>query len=186
MRTVFALILFLKGNMLTITVDRHDLLLLSELQRDGQATNSALGEKIHLSTSQVSRRVQRLQEAHVIDHYAAILDPAAVGLGLMVFTLVTLDRHGPDTAERFEREVARLPQVLECFSVTGEADYIVRIVTPDLASFADFMSSHLLRLPGVTNVKSNITLQKVKQTQVLPLDHVMQPTQSRQRIRYGK
>ena len=172
--------------MSTITVDRHDLQLLAALQRDGQATNGALGEAIHLSASQVSGRVQRLQEAGVIDHYAAILDPAAVGLGLMVFTLVTLDRHGTDTAEKFEREIARLPQVLECFSVTGEADYIVRIVTPDLASFSDFMTRHLLRLPGVTNVKSNITLQKVKQTQVLPLDHVTQPTPSRQRIRYGR
>lgn len=168
-----------------ITVDRYDLQLLAELQRDSHATNSALGEKIHLSSSQVSRRVQRLQEAKVIDHYAAILDPAAVGLHVMAFTQITLDRQGADSGEQFEREVAQLPQVLECYSLAGAADYILRIVTPDLASFAEFMNKRLLRLSGVTNVRSNITLHKVKQTHILPLDHVMQPTESKQRIQFA-
>lgn len=169
-----------------ITVDRFDLQLLAELQRDGHATNSTLGEKIHLSPSQVSRRVQRLQEAKVIDHYAAILDPAAVGLHLMAFTQVTLDRQGANSGEQFEREVAQLPQVLECYSLAGAADYILRIVTPDLASFSEFMNKRLLRLSGVTNIRSNITLHKVKQTHVLPLDHVMQPTESKQRIQFAQ
>ena len=172
--------------MAAITVDRYDLQLLEELQRDGHATNSTLGEKVHLSTSQVSRRVQRLQEAKVIDHYAAILDPAAVGLHVVAFTQVSLDRQGAKSGEQFEREVARLPQVLECFSLAGEADYILRIVTPDLASFSEFMNKHLLRLSGVINVKSNITLHKVKQTHILPLDHVMQPTENKQRIQYAQ
>ena len=95
-----------------ISVDRFDLQLLAELQRDGHATNSALGEKIHLSTSQVSRRIQRLQEAHVIDHFAAILDPAAVGLDVVAFTQITLDRQGTTSADKFEREIEKLPQVL--------------------------------------------------------------------------
>lgn len=172
--------------MSAITVDRYDLQLLAELQRDGHATNSALGEKIHLSTSQVSRRVQRLQEAKIIDHYAAILDPAAVGLHVVAFSQVTLDRQGANSGGKFEREIERLPQVLECFSLAGEADYILRIVTPDLASFSEFMNRHLLRLPGVTNVKSNITLHKVKHTHILPLDHVMQPMESKQRIQYSQ
>jgi Lrp/AsnC family transcriptional regulator, leucine-responsive regulatory protein len=170
--------------MSAITVDRYDLRLLDELQRDGHATNSALGEKIHLSTSQVSRRVQRLQEANVIDHYAAILDPAAVGLHVVAFTQVTLDRQGANSGDKFEREVARLPQVLECFSLAGEADYMLRIVTPDLASFSEFMNKHLLRLSGVTNVKSNVALRKIKQTHILPLDHIAQPMETRQRIEY--
>lgn len=168
----------------TITVDRYDLRLLAELQRDGHATNSALGEQVHLSSSQVSRRVQRLQEAKVIDHYAAILDPAAVGLHVVAFTLVTLDRQGANSGEKFEREVAQLPQVLECFSLAGEADYILRVVTPDLASFSEFMNMRLLRISGVTTVRSNITLNKVKQTHILPLDHVMRPLESKQRIQF--
>lgn len=168
----------------TISVDRFDLQLLAELQVDGHATNSVLGEKVHLSSSQVSRRVQRLQEAKVIDHYAAILDPAAVGLHVVAFTQVTLDRQGSNSGEKFEREVAQLAQVLECFALAGEADYILRIVTPDLASFSEFMNKRLLRIPGVTTVRSNITLHKVKQTHILPLDHVMRPMESQQRIQY--
>jgi len=169
-----------------ISVDRHDLELLHALQRDGHATNSALGEQVHLSTSQVSRRVQRLEEAGVIDHYAAILDPAAIGLGVMAFTMISLDRHGSASAEKFEAAIALLPQVLECHAVTGEADYMVRIVTPDLASFSEFMTQHLLRLPGVNSVKSSIALQQIKHTHVLPLEHVTEPSTPRQRIRFEK
>src|SRR5918911_5020191 len=117
--------------MITITVDRFDLQLLAELQRDGQATNSALGEKIHLSTSQVSRRILRLQEARVIDHYCAIIDPVAVGLDVMAFTEVSLDRQSSMSSEKFEREIEKLPQILECYALAGQADYLLRIVAPD-------------------------------------------------------
>ncbi len=178
--------------MTNITVDRHDLELLAELQRDGRTTNAALGEMIHLSTSQVSRRVQRLEEAGVIDHYAAVIDPAVVGLGVMAFTLVVLERHGGTPADKgdthgakFERAIADLPEVLECYSVAGEADYVLRIVAYDLAALSEFMTKHLLRLPGVSTVKSTISLQKVKQSGVLPLDHIIQPRQTKQRIRFS-
>jgi Lrp/AsnC family transcriptional regulator, leucine-responsive regulatory protein len=168
-----------------ISVDRFDIQLLEELQRNGHATNSELGEKIHLSASQVSRRVQRLQEGGVLDHYAAILDPLAVGLDVMVFTLISMEDHNDAAIRKFEREIKKLPQVLECFSLTGEADYMLRIVAPDLASFAEFMSRHLQSMPGVTNVRSSVTLQRVKQTHVLPLEHVMQPVESKKRIKYA-
>lgn len=178
--------------MTTINVDRHDLALLTELQRDGHATNAALGGIIHLSSSQVSRRVQRLEEAGVIDHYAAVIDPAVVGLGVTAFTHVVLERQGGTPADngdthsaRFERAIADLPEVLECFSVAGDADYVLRIVAFDLAALSEFMMKHLLRLPGVSTVKSTISLQKIKQTSVLPLDHIIQPRQTRQRIRYA-
>jgi DNA-binding Lrp family transcriptional regulator len=178
--------------MTSITVDGHDLALLTELQRDGHATNAALGEIIHLSTSQVSRRVQRLEEAKIIDHYAAVIDPAVVGLGVTAFTHVVLERHGGTHADsgdthgaKFERAIADLPEVLECFSVAGEADYLLRIVAADLAALSEFMMKHLLRLPGVSNVKSTISLQRTKQTSVLPLAHITRPRQTRQRIRFA-
>jgi Lrp/AsnC family leucine-responsive transcriptional regulator len=167
--------------MAKVQVDRYDLELLAELQCNGRATNSMLGDKVHLSTSQVSRRVQRLEETHIIDHYAAMLDPEVVGLGVMAFAYIILGQHG-DPSTSFEKEVSAMPEVLECFSVTGEADYILRIVAPDLASFSEFMMKRLLRIPGVLNVKSNITLEKIKQTNVLPLEHVIQPAQSKQRL----
>src|SRR5689334_18587513 len=90
----------------TITVDRFDVELLASLQQDGKATNSALGEKVHLSTSQVSRRIQRLEESGVISQFAAILDPDILGLGVIAFTSVTLERHGEARSEAFEKAVA--------------------------------------------------------------------------------
>lgn len=172
--------------MTTITVDRYDLELLKLLQQEGRATNAALGEKVHLSTSQVSRRVQRLEEAQVIGQYAALLDPEIVGLGVEAFTFVTLGRHGETHGDAFERAMRDMPEVLECISVTGEADYIVRVISPDLAAFSEFMMKQLLRLPGVINIKSSITLKKVKNTHVLPLDHLTQPTEAARRLVFSR
>lgn len=172
--------------MSSIQVDRYDLEILALLQREGRATNGTIGEKIHLSTSQVSRRIQRLEEAQVIGQYAALLNPEIVGLGVEAFTFVTLGRHGDTHGEAFERAVTDMPQVLECLSVTGESDYIVRVVAPDLATFSDFMMKELLRLPGVVNVKSTIMLKKVKTTHVLPLDHITQPAQTERRLVFNR
>ena len=171
--------------MTSVMVDRYDIDLLTELQRNGRATNSALGEKIHLSTSQVSRRVQRLEETKVISHYAAVLNPEVVGLGVMAFTYITLGRQG-EQADSFEQEIADIPEVLECLSVTGDADYILRIAAPDLASFSDFMTKCLLRLSGVTNIKSIVTLKTIKQTFSLPLEHIKQPSQAKPQIAFAK
>jgi Lrp/AsnC family leucine-responsive transcriptional regulator len=171
--------------MSAITVDKFDLQLLAALQKDGQATNSVLGELVHLSTSQVSRRIQRLQEARVIDHYCAVIEPSAIGLDVVAFTEVTLNRHDPLSSERFEKGIVELPQVLECYQLAGQADYLLRTVAPDLASFSSFMNRHVLRIPGVANVKSTVTLRKVKHTHVLPLDHVMEPAQSRKKVYFS-
>lgn len=172
--------------MAAITVDRYDLELLAALQRDGKSTNSMLGERIHLSTSQVSRRIQRLEEAGVISHYAAMLDPDIVGLGVTAFTSVTLGRHGETQGEAFEHAIKDMPEVLECLSVSGEADYVLRVVAPDLAAFSDFMMKRLLSLPGVIHVKSNIALKRIKQTHVLPLEHVKQPEQASRKLAFSK
>jgi Lrp/AsnC family leucine-responsive transcriptional regulator len=170
--------------MTTISVDRHDLSLLRELQRDCRATNSTLSEKIHLSTSQVSRRIQRLEEGHVIDRYAALLDPLVVGLGVVAFVHVTLDRHDPMLGEAFEQAVSDIAEVLECFAVTGEADYVLRVVSHDLTTFSEFVMNSLLKIAGVTTIKSNIALKKVKQVTELPLDHIAQPRPPKMRVRF--
>lgn len=171
--------------MSVITIDKFDLQLLTELQRDGQATNSALGNKVHLSTSQVSRRVQRMQEAGVIDHFAAIIEPVAVGLDVMAFTEVSLDHHSNSASVRFETSVAELPEVMECYTLAGRSDYLLRVVAPDLAALSRFMTEKILRIPGVAQVKSTVTLRKIKHTHVLPLEHVMQPTENRKRIHFA-
>ena len=172
--------------MRTITLDRYDLTLLDALQRNGQATNAELGESVHLSASQVSRRLQRLTESGLIAGVAALLDPAAIGLGVVAFAHVTLERHGQTQSEAFENTVSSHPEVVECFSVSGDADYLLRIVAPDLQTFSELMMKRILRLPGVGHVKSNIVLQKVKATHVLPLDHIAQPSKPKQQIRYSE
>ena len=171
--------------MQTVTLDRYDLSLLDALQRNGQATNATLGEAVHLSASQISRRVQRLADSGLIAGYAALLDPEAVGLGVTAFAHVVLEHHGLAQSEAFENAAAALPEVIECFSVSGDADYLLRIVASDLPAFSELMMKRVLRLPGVAHIKSNIALQKVKQTHVLPLDHIAQPKRPRQQIRYA-
>ena len=171
--------------MQTISLDRYDLALLDALQRDGNATNAALGESVHLSASQISRRLQRLADTGLIAGFAALLDPEAIGLGVIAFAHVILEHHGQARSEAFENAVAIMPEVMECFSVSGDADYLLRIVAPDLQAFSELMMKRVLRLPGVAHIKSNIALQKVKQTHMLPLDHIAQPSRPRQQIRYA-
>ena len=168
----------------TITIDRYDLALLDALQRKGDATNAALGEAVHLSASQISRRLARLSEIGIIAGHAALLDATAIGLSVTAFAQVTLERHGTTQSDAFENAAAALPEVMECFSVSGDADYFLRIVAPDLQAFSELMMKRVLRLPGVAHIKTNIALQKVKQTHALPLDHVAQLARPRAQLRY--
>ncbi|MBL8396323.1 MAG: Lrp/AsnC family transcriptional regulator [Candidatus Accumulibacter sp.] len=169
-----------------ITIDRYDLALLDALQRKGNATNATLGEQIRLSASQISRRIQRLEEDGVIAGYVALLAPAALGLGVTAFAQVILERHDDTATEAFEGAVASMPEVMDCFSVSGDADYMLRMVVPDLAAFSELTMKRLPRLPGVARVKTSIALHTVKQTHALPLDHLTQPSKPRQRVRYAE
>ena len=168
----------------TITLDRYDLTLLDAVQRKGDATNAQLGEAVHLSPSQISRRLARLAEVGIIAGQAALLDATAIGLSVTAFAQVVLERHGTTQSDAFENAAAALPEVTECFSVSGDADYFLRIVAPDLQAFSELMMKRVLRLPGVAHIKTNIALQKVKQTHVLPLDHVAQLARPRSQLRY--
>ncbi len=155
-----------------LDLDRIDIQLLEVLQNDGRATNQALGERVHLSASQVSRRVQRLEDAGLIDRCVTLLRAGRVGLTVTAFTRVTLERHGESQNDAFDRAVRLMPEVLECYSVTGPYDYQLRIVAADLESFAQFMMHGLMRLPGVRGVESSVVLQEIKRTTELPLSHV--------------
>lgn len=168
----------------TITLDRYDLALLEALQRDGGATNATLGEAVHLSASQVSRRLARLAEVGIIGARAALLDPAAIGLTVTAFAQVILERHGQTQSDAFASAVAAIAEVTECYSVSGDADYFLRLVAPDLQAFSELMMKRVLRLPGVAHVKTAIALQKVKQTHVLPLEHIAQRARPRMQIDY--
>ena len=158
--------------MIELSIDRYDLQLLAALQHDGHATNAGLGEAASLSASQVSRRIQRLEEAGLIDRCVTLLRPAKVGLTVTAFTRVSLERHGEAHNDAFDRAVTLMPEVLECYSVTGPYDYQLRIVAADLAAFAQFMMHRLMRLPGVRSVESSVVLQEIKRTTELPLEQL--------------
>ena len=171
--------------MSSMSIDRYDLALLEALQRDGNATNAALGEAVHLSAAQVSRRLQRLGELRILSGYAVLIDPAIIGLGVTAFAQVILERHGQSQSDAFEQAAAAMPEITECFSVSGDADYFLRIVASDLQAFSELMMKRVLRLPGVAHIKTNIALQKIKQTHVLPLDHIARPVRSRVQLVYA-
>ena len=150
-------------------LDIFDLRLLAALQRAGRSPNALLAETVGLSASQVSRRLARLEAEGVIAGYAALLRPEAVGLTVMAFSNVSLERHSEDLVHGFEQAVTARPEILDCWSVTGEADFVLRIVAADLNGFADFLSLQVLRIPGVRSVRSSIVLHRIKQTTALPL-----------------
>ena len=154
------------------SLDAYDLSLLAALQRDGHATHQQLGEQVHLSPSQVSRRVQRLQAAGYIQRFVALLSPAAVGLGVRAVSYVALTRNSGDEGLVFEREIGAIPEVLECYSIAGESDYILHIVAPSLQALSESVLRRVTRIAGVGSVRSNIVLNCIKATTELPLDQL--------------
>jgi Lrp/AsnC family transcriptional regulator, leucine-responsive regulatory protein len=154
-----------------LLLDRFDIGLLAALQRNAHSTHQQLGEVVFLSASQVSRRIQRLESAGLIARTVALLDPTRLGLGVRAISYVTLTRHG-DEGDGFERDILDIPEVVECFAVTGESDYILKIFAADLAALSESVLKRLTRLKGVASIRSNIVLQCIKSTTELPLSHL--------------
>ena len=153
-------------------LDPYDLALLAALQSDGRSTHQQLAERVHLSPSQVGRRLAKLEADGVITGYRVNLSPQALGLGVLVFISVKLAHHGDTIIERFKEEILLLEEVQECYTVAGEADYLVRVVVPDLPTLAEFTMKRLMRVPGVESVRSNIVLTALKREGALPLSHL--------------
>ena len=150
-------------------LDRTDQTILAELQRNGRLTNRELAEKIHLSESACLRRVRSLEEAGVIDRYAALVSQTKVGLPGNVFVSITLNRQEQADLAAFEEAVRRVPEVMECYLMTGQQDYLLRVVVTDPADFERLHSQHLTRLPGVARVQSSFALRTVRKGGALPL-----------------
>lgn len=153
-------------------LDRTARKILDLLQKDGRLTNVQLGEKIALSPSPCLRRVRALEEAGVIRQYVALLDPLKVGLGLLAYVSVTLEKRGKMAGEVFGRAVMGWSEVVSCYSMTGDMDYLLRVHVQDLEHFARFMMERLLKQPSVIDVKSTFVLEKIKDTTALPLEHL--------------
>lgn len=154
-------------------LDRTDLRILALLQGNGRATNADIAEAVSLSASACLRRVQRLEAEGVIAGYAALVDPAAVGLGLQAFVRVQLEKHGSAEVQHFIERVQSWNEVIACHALTGEMDYLLHIVVSDLEHFSRFLLDNLLNETGVADVNSSFVLRTVKQTRELPLDHLL-------------
>ena len=150
-------------------IDEIDRKILRVLQSDGRISNQDLAAKVGLSPSPCLRRVKELESCGVIQKYAALVDPGAVGLALQAVVEVRLDRQTSDSVARFEKEILRHPQVLECYLTAGEWDYVLRVAARDLEDFREFCVNRLARISGVGNVKSSISMKQVKYSTVLPL-----------------
>jgi Lrp/AsnC family transcriptional regulator, leucine-responsive regulatory protein len=150
-------------------LDRVDHQILAALQQDGRISNRDLAEKVHLSESACLRRVRSLEEAGVIDRYAAIINQGRVGLPGNVFVSITLNRQEQADLAAFEEAVQSVPEVMECYLMTGQQDYLLRVVISDPADFERLHSQHLTRLPGVARVQSSFALRMVRKGSELPL-----------------
>jgi Lrp/AsnC family leucine-responsive transcriptional regulator len=150
-------------------LDQRDRKILVELQDDSRITMQALAERVGLSTSACWRRVRALEEEGVIERYAAIVNARKAGFGLSALVQVSLARHEEENVEQFIREVLQHPEVLECFATSGEADFHLRVVVADIDAYNVFLDSFVFRLPGVSQVRSNIVLKEIKADTALPL-----------------
>jgi len=149
-------------------LDRSDRAILRELQLDSRQTMQQLAAKTGMSSSACWRRIRSLEESGVIDRYAVIVDPRKAGFALSSMTLVSLARHEETNVENFVREVMRHPEVLECFATSGEADFHLRVVVEDMDAYNKFLDDFIFRLPGVSQVRSNIVLKEIKMDTALP------------------
>ena len=150
-------------------LDRTDRALLAELQRDGRISNRDLAERVHLSESACLRRVRALDEAGVIERYAAVVSQAKAGLPGNVFVSITLNRQEQGDLSAFEDAIRRVPEVMECYLMAGPQDYLLRVVVSDPSDFERVHSQHLTRLPGVARVQSSFALRTVRKSAELPV-----------------
>jgi DNA-binding Lrp family transcriptional regulator len=152
-----------------ISMDNFDLKMLVALQEDGRLTNQQLADAVGLSASQCSRRRMRLEEEGVISGYHADLASERLGFNVIAFVHITLATHSPDNAQHFRDLVQRVDDVQEAYSLTGDADYLLKIILRDLKSLSDIVNNVLMPHPSVAHVRSSIVLDRLKATAKLPL-----------------
>jgi Lrp/AsnC family leucine-responsive transcriptional regulator len=155
-----------------LDLDGFDCRIIAALQADGRLTNVALADRVGLSPSPCLRRVKRLERAGYIEGYRATLQRSRVGLGLTVFIGVKIEAHANDRAESFQEAVVAMPEVVACHMISGDIDYLLEVVAPDLEHYQQYLVGKLLNLPIVKEVRSNIALQTLKEAGPLPLGHL--------------
>jgi Lrp/AsnC family leucine-responsive transcriptional regulator len=162
----------LEWNMPRDALDRTDRRILAELQRDGRLTNQELADRVSLSPSPCLRRVRRLEEEGYIRRYVALVDAEKVGFGLVAYVTIRLNKHSGSShapMADFARDVQAWPEVVACYAMTGDMDYLLRIQVQDLAHFSRFAMDTLMQHPAVIDMRSSFALQKIKETTELAL-----------------
>ena len=152
-----------------IPLDAIDRNILHHLQENARISNVELARAVGLSPSPCSRRLRDLEKAGIVKEYVTLIDPAAADLSVSVFINVTLDKQVEQDLEVFESAVRELPEVMECYLMTGDADYLLRVVIADLEAYKSFLMDHLTRIPGVANIRSSFALKQVKYRTALPI-----------------
>nr|WP_321459395.1 Lrp/AsnC family transcriptional regulator [uncultured Cohaesibacter sp.] len=146
-----------------------DIRILKALQRDGRLTNQALSEEIGLSTSPCWRKVKQLEETGVIEGYTTRINRRAVGLGVLAFIRIKIDGHSEEESEEFARQVQMLDSVVACYSLAGDADFLLQVVARDLDDYADFAMDEIRRLPRIKEMQSSMVLREIKPFSGYPL-----------------
>jgi DNA-binding Lrp family transcriptional regulator len=153
----------------SIQLDEIDLKILMRLQDEGRISNVDLADQVGLSPAPCLRRVRALERAGAIRRYVALVDPAAVNLHVTVFVQITLDLQVEGRLEIFEHAILRRPEVLECYLMTGDADYLLRVVVSDVSAYERFLRDALTRIESAAGIKSSFALKQVKYSTALPL-----------------
>jgi Lrp/AsnC family transcriptional regulator, leucine-responsive regulatory protein len=151
-------------------LDAIDRKILSLLQADGRITNVELAAKVHLSAPQCLRRVRALEERGVIRGYRADVAPEAIGFAVTAYVSVSIGGDDFGRVREIEAEIRAFPQILECYSVSGEDDYLLKVVAHDLKSLSNFLTDRLMQVPGIDDVRSMICLEEIKRTSPLPVE----------------
>jgi Lrp/AsnC family transcriptional regulator, leucine-responsive regulatory protein len=150
-------------------LDRIDIGILNELQQNARITNSELARAVNLSSTPCFNRVRALEKAGLFRQHVTLLSPEALGLSINVFIQVSLEKQVKDALARFEQAISERPEVMECYLMTGDADYLLRVVLPDVAALEHFILERLTKLPGVANIRSSFALKQVRYKTALPL-----------------
>lgn len=150
-------------------MDAYDLNILRHLQIDGRISNLELSEKIHLSPPQTLRRVRALEDAKVIRGYTAQVSPESVGLGVMAYVNLSLDREQFRNVREVERRIMAFPDIIECHTISGDFDYLLKVVATDLKALSQFLTDKLMQVPGVANLRSMVCMEEIKPVSGLPI-----------------
>lgn len=151
--------------------DRFDRIIIESLQQNGRASNVELSEKVNLSPPQCYRRVQRLEQEGVIRGYAAQVEPGALGLGVIAFVSLGLAREQFKQVRNVEQAIRQFPEILECYTISGDFDYMLKVATTDLKSLSAFLTDRLMQVPGVAGVRSMVCMEEIKPASALPVPY---------------